>query len=65
MRVKHPIAKAKCFHVELAESPSRSKLVIWSRDIRAAAHSATIRWKHLGAYKLRDALVPAVASSLD
>jgi hypothetical protein len=38
---------AKCFHVELAESPSRRKLVIWSRDIGTAAHSATIRWKHI------------------
>ena len=39
--------RTKCFHVELAESPSRSKLVIWSRDRGAAAHSATIRWKHI------------------
>src|SRR6266496_2960431 len=46
-RVAQRGVAAKCFHVELAESPSRSKLVIWSRDRGAAAHSATIRWKHI------------------
>ena len=37
----------KCFHVELAESPSESTHAIWSRVTEGNAHSATIHWKHL------------------
>src|SRR6266567_2937673 len=39
---------SKCFHVELVETPSRSKVVILSRARGADGHSATIRWKHIG-----------------
>ena len=41
--------QAKCFPVELAESPPESMHVIWSRVTACHAHSATIRWKYLAA----------------
>jgi hypothetical protein len=37
-----------CFHVVRAESPTVSTPVIWSRGVEGNAHSATIRWKHIG-----------------
>ena len=40
--------RAKCFHVELAESPSETASAVWSRVTEGNAHSATVRWKHLG-----------------
>ncbi len=39
---------AKCFQVELVESPFGSTPAIWSQAIEGNADPAAICWKHLG-----------------
>ncbi len=47
-----PLQAAKCFHVELAVSLSRSTLVTRYRVIEGNADSATLRWKHLAFFSV-------------